>query len=395
MALSGPELDQAVAGVAEQVVQWRRFLHQHPELSFQEVETARFVREQLQSMPGFELSQPTPTSVVARLRGGRPGPVLALRADMDALPVQEENEVPYASQNPGVMHACGHDGHTAMLLGTARVLADWRPRLAGEIRLLFQHAEELFPGGAEELVRAGVLDGADVVVGAHLWASAEAGQVLLRPGPLMAAPDVFTITIRGRGGHAGQPHWTVDPIAIGAQVVVNLQHAVARNTDPLSAVVVSVTQFHSGTADNVIPDVAELCGTVRTLDPQQRERMPALLERLVSGVAEAHGATYTFHYQHGYRPVVNHPHWTERVRTSLVKAFGPERVVEAEPTMAGEDFSAYQQVVPGVFFFIGAGHRAQGVVYPHHHPRFALDESALAIGVRAFLQIVADVNGLA
>ncbi len=217
------------------VIAWRRQLHQNPELSFHEERTAQFVADTLASFGGLEISRPTRTSVVARLVGAKPGRVLAMRADIDALPIEERNTHEFVSRNPGVMHACGHDGHTAMLLGAAKVLASRRDELAGELRFVFQHAEELNPGGAEELVNAGVMDGVDLIVGAHLWLPMPYGKVGVRAGALMASPDNFRITITGSGGHAAIPHETIDSIAIAAQVVTNLQHVVSRNVDPLAA----------------------------------------------------------------------------------------------------------------------------------------------------------------
>jgi amidohydrolase len=312
---------------------------------------------------------------------------------MDALPIQEENAFEFVSKNPGVMHACGHDGHTAMLLGTAKILTGLRDEIAGEVRFLFQHAEELFPGGAEELVQAGVMDGVDLVIGQHLWALLETGKIGVAAGPLMAAPDTFRITIIGKGGHAAQPHQAVDSIAIGAQVVTNLQHIVSRSTDPLQPLVVSVTKFVGGTADNVIPGSVELIGTVRTFDAQLRETVPVLMERIVKGITEAHGATYSFEYHKGYRPVINDAEVTRKVREALIEAFGEDAVQQAEPTMGGEDFSAYQQKAPGTFFFVGAGNAAKGIVYPHHHPRFTIDEDALPIGVTAFVYTIFKLLG--
>jgi len=377
-------LDVLMEQITAEVVQWRRYLHQHPELSFAETKTADFVYETLQSFGGLVLSRPTPTSVMARLIGKQKGRVLAIRADMDALPIEEENTFEYVSQNKGVMHACGHDGHTSILLGTAKLLTAMQDKLHGEVRFLFQHAEELFPGGAEQLVEAGVMDGVDLIIGLHLWAPLEARKIAIAAGPLMAAPDTFYITVVGKGGHAAQPHLTVDSIAVGAQMVTNLQHVVSRNTDPLDPLVVSVTQFIAGTADNVIPNSAELCGTVRSFKPELRDEVPALMERIVKGVAEAHGATYTFRYQQGYRPVINDAKVTETLRECFVEAFGND-VVEAVPTMGGEDFSAYQQKTPGAFFFVGAGNVDEGIVYPHHHPKFTVDESALPVGVKTFV----------
>lgn len=379
------DIEQWVKALEPDLIQWRRHLHANPELSFQEVQTAQFVFETLSQFPGLEITRPTETSVVARLVTGRPGKVLALRADMDALPITEETGLPFASRNPGIMHACGHDGHTAMLLGAAKILSERREALTGEVRFIFQHAEELNPGGAQELVDKGVLDGVDAVVGQHLWQELESCRIGVRAGELMASPDTFHITIIGRGGHAAQPHFNVDPIAIGAQVVVNLQHIASRMVDPLEPFVLSVTQFIGGTADNVIPNSVELCGTVRTFRDERRDLAARWMEDIVRGITSAHGATYTFHYDKGYRPVVNDPDLTRFVRDTLTGEFG-DLVTEAVPTMGGEDFSAYQTAAPGTFFFTGI-RPAAGEAFPHHHPRFDVDENALAVGCRAFVAI--------
>jgi amidohydrolase len=371
--------------VRETVIGWRRYLHQHPELSFHEERTARFIAETLASFGGLEITRPTPTSVVARLKGARPGPVLAMRADIDALPIEERNSHDFVSTNPGVMHACGHDGHTSMMLGAAKVLAGRKDDIAGEVRFVFQHAEELNPGGAEELVKAGVMDGVDMVIGAHLWLPMPYGQVGVRSGALMAAPDNFVITVSGAGGHAAIPHETVDSIAIAAQVITNLQHVVARNVDPLAPAVVSVTRIAGGTTYNVIPGQVELAGTVRTFDETLRAKIPELMKRIVAGITAAHGATFTFEYDRGYRPVHNDERATELLRRAVTRALGSEVLVEATPTMGGEDFSAYQQKVPGSFFFIGARNEERGITNPHHHECFDIDERALDSGTRIFV----------
>jgi amidohydrolase len=375
-----------VEDVAADAVAWRRHLHAHPELSFHEHETARFVRERLGSLDGLELEQPTPTSVVARLRAERPGPTLALRADMDALPIQEESGVEFASTVAGVMHACGHDGHTAMLLAVARLLAARRSELSGEIRFLFQHAEEVPPGGAAELVAAGVLDGVDAVLGAHLISTLDVGKVVALEGPRSAAADTFSVRIHGRGGHAAFPHLTVDPVAISAQAISSLQHIASRTTSPLDNIVVSVTRIAGGTADNIIPEVVELGGTVRTYREEVRRSTREAMERILDGVTAAHGATAELDYRDGYAPVVN-----DARLAALVREEAGERAVEMEPLMAGEDFSAYLRAAPGCFFLVGAG--GEGA-FPHHHPRFTIDESALPVGidmfVRATLRLLAD-----
>jgi len=379
-------LDALVEEVSEEVVAWRRYLHRNPELSFQEEETARFVYETLQTFGNtLELSRPTPTSVVARLIGAKPGPTLAIRADIDALPIEEENDFEFVSRNPGVMHACGHDGHTAMLLGTAKILSEMRDRIRGEVRFLFQHAEELYPGGAQQMVDEGVMEGVNVVIGTHLWAPLEIGKIGVAYGAMMGSPDTFWITIKGKGGHGAMPHQAVDSIAIGAQVVTNLQHVVSRNTDPIDDVVVSVTKFTGGTTHNVIPGCVEMLGTVRTLDPEVRKKVPEFMERVVKGITEAHGASYEFKYQFGFRPVVNDEEVTRTIEETVQEVFGEETLELVRPNLGGEDFSALQQAAPGTFFWVGAGNKEKGITYPHHHPRFTIDEDALPYGVKMFL----------
>jgi amidohydrolase len=380
-----PHTADGVDAVLDDVVRWRRYLHRHPELSFQERETAAFIADTLTGFgDDLEVERPAENSVVAHLRTGRPGPVVALRADIDALPIEEQSGVDFASENSGVMHACGHDGHTAMLLGAARLLAGERERLPdGEVRFLFQPAEELAPGGARDLVAAGAVAGVDFVYGCHLWTPLELGKVAAMPGPFMAASDFFTLAITGRGGHGGLPHLADDTISIAAQVVTNLQHVVGRRVDPLQPAVVTIGAFHAGDAPNVIPGRAELAGTVRSFDPGVRERMPQLVEDVVRGVTSAHGAEYELDYQFGYQPVVNDERATELVRAAI----RPDELTDLEPIMGGDDFSAYLAEVPGCYAFIGAGDEGSGATYPHHHPRFRIDERALATGVRMHVDV--------
>lgn len=384
---------ETAESVRESVIGWRRYLHQHAELSFEEERTSQFIADTLAEFGGLEIKRPTRTSVLARLVGSHPGPTLAIRADIDALPISERNTHDFISQNEGVMHACGHDGHTSMLLGAASVLSSRRDELAGEVRFIFQHAEELYPGGAEELVGAGVLDGVDLVIGAHLWLQLPFGEVAVNNGALMASPDTFRITIEGAGGHAAMPHQTVDSIVVAAQVVINLQHVVSRNVDPLASAVVSVTRVAGGTTTNVIPGSVEITGTVRTFDPALRAQIPEIMERIVAGVTAAHGAHYTWDYERGYRPVINDERASELLRRAVVRAVGADALVEAKPTMGGEDFSAYQQRVPGSFFFIGARNEERGIVHPHHHECFDLDERALDYGTRIFVAAAMELLG--
>ena len=370
-----------------QAIAWRRHLHEHPELSFQEHETSAFLFELIGGADGVELERPTETSVVAYLRTGRPGPTLALRADIDALPIDEETGLEFASKTPGVMHACGHDGHTAMLLAAFNALHARRDELTGEIRFIFQHAEELLPGGARDLVRAGVMDGVDLVVGAHLFSLDELGKVGVLPGPHTAAADLFTIEIRGRGGHGAAPHKAVDPVAAAAQVVTGLQHVVSRVVDPIERAVVSVCTIHGGTAGNVIPETVELGGTVRTFTPEVQATVREAMERFAKGIAEAHGATATLSYEEGYAPVVNDEQASALVEAAVRAELGDDAFFVPEPIMGGEDFSAYLQATPGAFFIVGAGGEEH---YPHHHPRFDWDEQAMRNGIAVFVRLALD-----
>ncbi|MEI2404845.1 M20 family metallopeptidase [Niallia taxi] len=385
MTATTNSIQAIIDAVKDEVITYRRYLHQNPELSFEEEKTSQYIYDQLQSFGNIELTRPTKTSVVGRIIGAAPGKVVAIRADMDALPIQEENDVEYASTNPGVMHACGHDGHTAMLLGAAKVLSTLKDQLHGEIRLLFQHAEELFPGGAEEMVQAGVMDGVDTVIGAHLWSPLEIGKIGIVYGPMMASPDTFYLTVNGKGGHAALPHQTVDSIAVASQVVTNLQHIVSRNTDPLDNLVLSVTKFIGGTTHNVIPGSVEICGTVRSFDPDLRKEVPKLMERVIKGITEAHGAAYEFNYEFGYRPVINDARVTEVLEATVAEVYGEEAIDKMKPNMGGEDFSAFQQVTEGSFFYIGAGNPEKNADFPHHHARFEIDEESLEKGVNLFV----------
>ncbi len=371
-----------LSGMLSTVVEWRRQLDMHPEVAFHEVRTSETIFQLLSAIDGLSIVRPTATSVLAELRGAKPGPVIAVRADIDALPITEENDVSYKSRIDGAMHACGHDGHTAIVLGLATLLARHREELKGTVRFIFQHAEELAPGGAQELVDKGVMDGVDRIIGLHLWAPLPVGRIALISGPAMAAPDTFTCTILGAGGHAAAPNQTVDPIAIAAQIITALQQVVSRNVDPLDPVVLSITQFHAGTAFNVIPDSAWFAGTVRSFDAALRESIPVTMKRMIQGISSGFGARSEFVWERGYRPVVNDGELTARLAEVVESTFGAGALMEMRPSMGGEDFSAYQQRAPGVFAFVGAGNPAKGITHPHHHPRFQIDEQALEIGLR-------------
>jgi amidohydrolase len=294
-ALDLPWLDPELDRLAPQLVAWRRHLHAHPELSFEEHETSALVASTLAECQELEIGRPTPTSVLARLSGASPGPVVALRADMDVLQIAEENAFEFASTRDGVMHSCGHDGRTAMLLGAARLLSAHRDALAGEIRFIFQHAEELPPGGAQELIAAGVMDGVDAVVGCHLMSILDAGKLAVLPGPELAAADMFEVTVKGRGGHGALPHETIDPVTVAAQLVT------------ACSVVVSVTRIAGGSANNIIPESVELGGTPRTFVPELRAATRTSIEQIARSILAAFGAGCDFRWIEGYAAVVNDP----------------------------------------------------------------------------------------
>ncbi|MGG1368151.1 M20 family metallopeptidase [Priestia megaterium] len=392
MTITLKNLSDFVDQTREDMVEWRRYIHQNPELSFHEEKTSQFVYETLQSFGNLKVTRPTKTSVMARLVSEYPGKTVAFRADMDALPIQEENTFEFISKNPGVMHACGHDGHTAILLSTAKILSSLKNQIKGEVRFLFQHAEEMPPGGAIQMVEAGVMDGVDKVIGLHFLPTMEVGSLAIGSGPMQSAVDNFDIKIIGKGGHGASPHETIDSLTIAAQVVTNLQHIVSRNTDPFDTLALSVTKINGGaidssTAYNVIPETIELGGTVRSFNTKLLGSIPNLMERVIKGITDAHGGTYEFTYRKGYRPVINDKQVTDDVKESLIEAFGEEAIRKAKPIMPGEDFSEFLQKAPGTFFYIGAGNSSKGIVYPLHHPRFTIDEDALAIGVKAFINI--------
>jgi amidohydrolase len=317
--------------------------------------------------------------VVGVLRGGQPGATVALRADFDALPIQDQKEVEYKSKVPGVMHACGHDGHTSQLLGLASVLAKHRQQFAGEIRFLFQHAEEENPGGAIQMVEDGAVDGVDAVFGVHLWSMFPVGKVFISPGPIMANVDDFVIEIKGRGGHGALPEQTVDSIVVGSQIVGALQTIASRNVSPLDHVVVTVGTFNAGDNNNVIADSCRLTGTVRTFLPEIRDLAEQRLIEVAKGTAALMGAVANVEYDRGYPAVINSEKESQIARQAALEAFGEERVLPMKPMMGGEDFSYYLGKVPGAYLFVGAGNPETLAAYPHHHPRFDIDESAMLI----------------
>lgn len=377
-------------GEYEQIVQWRRHMHANPELSFVETNTARFIADTLESF-GYDVRTGVGgNGILADLTGALPGPTIAFRADFDALPIDEENDVPYKSQTPGVMHACGHDGHTSTLLGVAKVLADRQGELRGSLRFIFQHAEEKLPGGAISMIEAGALDGVDEVYGAHLASYMPLGKLSVSSGPSMAAVDSFVITVQGKGGHGAKPHQTVDAIVVGSQLVTSLQHIVARHINPLHPAVVTVGVFQAGSAFNVIADKAKIEGTVRSFDPDVRKQLERDIRDMVHGITLAEHATYTLDYVNGYPALVNPPEQAEQVRDLFVRRLGEQSLFGLDASMGAEDFAYYLQHRPGNFFNVGSQNDSEDTAFPHHHPRFDIDERALLIAAQAFLAIAAD-----
>jgi len=383
-------LHQDVDEILPGVIADRRHLHQHPELGFQEHETARFVVERLQGLGAEDIRTGIGrTGVTALIRGTNPGRVVALRADMDALPIHEENEVDYKSQNEGVMHACGHDSHVSMLLGTARVLTGMRDQFAGTVKLIFQPAEEGL-GGAMAMINDGALENPkpDGIFGIHIWQGIDLGVVAARPGTAMVAADGFKITIRGLGGHGAQPNLCIDPIMVGAQIIVALQTIISRETDPILPGVVTVGAFHSGDAANVIPDVAELRGTLRSVLKDQREEQAKRLEQIARGVAAAMRATVDVEVTFGVPPTVNDAAMTEIVKSAAREVVGTEKTVDGNLMVVSEDMSEFLDRVPGCFYFVGSRNVDRGLTWGHHHARFDIDEEAMAIGVETMTRTV-------
>ncbi|CAA9566670.1 MAG: Peptidase M20D, amidohydrolase [uncultured Thermomicrobiales bacterium] len=395
MVAASQTLHDAIDEILPGLVADRRHLHEHPELGMQEYETARFVAGRLQQL-GLEDIRTgiANTGVTALIRGTGTGPnadrTLMLRADMDALPITEENEVEYRSQTPGVMHACGHDAHTSMLLATARLLMERRAEFAGTVKVLFQPAEEAQPGGAKPMIEAGVLEDprVDASFGLHMAQDLELGRITARPGASSANSDRFYITVQGKGGHGAAPHTTIDPIVVASQIVLAIQTLVSRETDPLGSAVVTVGAFNAGSAPNVIPDTAELVGSMRTFDTDFRDHLAERLDTLVTKIATAMGATGTLRFVRGYPSVVNDEGMFEIVRAAASEVVGPDNFVIKPASMGGEDMSYFLQQVPGCFFHVGSKNAGRGLVWGHHHPKFDIDEASLGIGVEVMVTSV-------
>lgn len=386
------DLKRRVSELSESLVTWRRVLHKRPELGFEEHETAAIVAAQLRELGLETKTGIAKTGVVGVLGAAKPSrPAVLLRADMDALPIDEERGRSYGSEIPGRMHACGHDGHMAMLLGAATVVSSIRERLDRDVIFCFQPGEEGF-GGADAMIQEGVLSdhGVAEVYGLHLWSPFPVGTVQVRPGPAMASQDEFAATIVGRGGHGAMPHETRDPIVAAAQAIVALQSVVARSVDPIQPAVVTVGSHHAGTAPNVIPASAVLRGTMRSFDPAVREILRRRVREVLEGTASAAGCELQYTLLQGYPAVVNERTAVARVSRLAAMVVGEAQVIEPAPLMAAEDFSYFLNQRPGAFAFIGAGNVARGITAPHHTREFDIDEASLTVGAELLVRIALD-----
>jgi amidohydrolase len=377
--------------LAEAVTEIRRDLHRHPELGFREFRTAKMVSEFLAARGIEHRAGVATTGVLATIRGAAPGRTVALRADMDDLPLEEKNQAPYASATAGVMHACGHDGHVAILLGAADILQRRRGEFSGAVRLVFQPAEEGL-GGAIPLLDAGAMEDprADAVFALHIWNATPVGRISLSPGAVMAAADEFAIRVIGRGGHGSQPQETVDPVLAAAQIVTSLQSIVSRSLDPLDPAVLTVATIHGGTAHNIIPAEVEMTGTLRSFRQDAREALIGRLREVAENTARAMGAHAEVTVGFGYPVTENDPGMTAFARTVASRVLGEENVLPARPVMGAEDFSHYRRRAPGCMIFLGSSNVASGLVHPHHSALFDFDEACLPIGVELMTRLALD-----
>ena len=384
------DLRSEAQALMDQLVAWRRDLHRHPELAFEERRTAALVAEHLGRL-GYEVQSGVGrTGVVGILEGDRAGKTVLLRFDMDALPIEEANQVEYASEISGKMHACGHDGHTAIGLGVATLLARHRHRWAGRIKLVFQPAEET-AGGARAMIADGVLEdpAPDIALGLHLWNSLPVGRAIVQAGPFMAAATHFRLTIYGRGGHGAMPHETVDALVVAAHAIVALQTIVSRNVNPTETAVLSVGTFHAGRAFNVIADRAELSGTIRAFEDRLMAQVQERLHQVVVGVSQAFGATFELKLEHAAPTLENDPTVASLVTNAACRVLGSGAVGPTTPVLVSEDMAEFLKRVPGCFFFLGSMNLERGLDYPHHHPRFDFDEAALPLGVAILAEAAA------
>ncbi|MBD8519960.1 M20 metallopeptidase family protein [Lysinibacillus fusiformis] len=371
--------------LTEQAIEDRRYLHQYPELSGEEYETCKFIRKRLEQLH-IKILDFNPPSVVAMVEGTKGTKTIALRADIDALPIVEEGDKPYISQQPGVAHMCGHDGHTAILLAVAEWISMNKEKIEPNVMLIFQSAEEITPSGADFLIQNGVLEGVDAIFGIHLWQGLEKGKIGLTYGPMMASVDDFEIEIQGYGGHGSMPHETVDPIYIASHVMQSFQSIISRNLNPIEAGVITVGNIQAGTTYNIIPDSAKLIGTIRALTPETVHTIQTKMVNLTEGICGAFGAKGKIDFILGTPPLINDTKESRFVESIVRENFGENVFKLVDPVMGGEDFAYYLKHKPGAFIFVGMG--GEKSRYPHHHPRFDLDEDVFPDAIKLFIEII-------
>lgn len=368
------------------LIKWRRHFHENPELSYQEKETSQYVENVLKGLGNIEILKPAKTGVIGILKGAKPGKTVAFRADMDALPLQEETGLPFASKNSNISHACGHDAHTAMLLATATTLSKMQNQITGTVYFIFQHAEEQAPGGALDIVDSKALEKVDAFFGMHVLPNYPVGHIGILPdGAASTTSDGFYLTIIGKGSHGSMPHLGIDPIVVGAEIVTASQTIVSRSTPPGEMAVVTIGKFQSGEAPNVIADKAELAASIRTTSDETRKLVENRVKSLIENITKAHGATYDLDYILSYPAIQNDVTLNEKAKKSAIKILGSNKVFDAPIMTASEDFSYYNQVAPTCFMVLGVG---DGVA--NHNPKFNLNEEALINGVKAQVQTILD-----
>jgi amidohydrolase len=379
------KIKAAIHTYREELTALRRKLHSEPELSWEEVKTTAFVCEYLDNL-GIPYIRTEPTGVIATLEGGKPGKMVALRGDMDALPVEELNKnLPYASKEKGKMHACGHDAHTAMLLIAAKALSEIKEELPGSVRLIFQPAEEIVQG-AKEMVKQGAMDGVDNVFGIHIWSQMPTHKVSCTPGPSFASGDLFTVTFKGKGGHGAMPHDCIDTAIVASSFVMNVQTVVSRTVNAQRPAVLTVGKMAVGTRFNVIAEEAVIEGTVRCFDAETRDHVEKQLHHYANHVAAIYGATAKVEYIHGSPAVINDEYSAKLVQKVATEAFGADVLFHEEPTMGGEDFSFFLEKAPGSFALVGSGNPEKDTEWAHHHGNFNIDEDALVTGAELYAQ---------
>ena len=382
------QIKELVKENRDYVISLRRHFHQYPELSMEEYETSKKIKEELDKM-GIEYISAANTGIIATINGDKPGKTIALRADMDALPVEELTDFDFKSKIDGHMHACGHDSHMAMLLGAAKILNDMKEQINGTVRLIFQPAEENAKG-AHAMIRDGAIDGVDSIFGIHIWAQIPVGKVSLEAGPRMASTDWFYIDVKGKGGHGSQPENCIDAVVVSSAIVMNLQTLVSRETRPHNPLVLSIGLLNSGTKLNVIAEEGHMEGTTRCFDPELRKQLPIKMERIIKSTAEAFGATATLRYDLAGSAVINDEQCSEIGQGSVEKILGKEGNYQFEKVTGGEDFCHYLDKVPGVLAFVGCKNDEKNCCYAHHNGRFAIDEDSLEIGTALYAQYAID-----